>query len=489
MALKKKIFISYASQHRDVAESIALRLRSDWVDVFFDRDKLPPGREYDKAIHDAIMSSSLFIFLASPEAFAADKYTLTEIEFARSRWPNPDKCVLTVMIKPTEFGLIPQYLKKNSILEPKGNVAAEVRATAERMLAENAPLTRLIESAAALKSLYFGPFMKGRARENLGIAKADRDDVRPDLVQVLDKLKGGLGGGRITVKELKERLGTHAILREPQEVQVTGVFFPGALLSFGWWERSNQELGTDNDDIEWKDRSLQKWLFSGFQEWAPSWDLNNWSEQTPLDLVGQIGTYDEADSIPVLVKSGRKAKEIRDDMAERVVANATVLGWLCHQSHFATWTALDQAERALLSEISKSFSTQYCILIKDGVANHNVDLSTRKVDHYSGYVWHCVSPKEWTAPNARDTQLPSAYFVWEHTNLADRDVRRFGLDSLDNKVALLQRRLRDTQNISGELTLLQHLTTEQRLRGEAGPHGEPAIPTEYFREIFSKRAN
>jgi hypothetical protein len=477
----RKVFISYANEQATVAEEIAHAIRSRWVEVFLDRHSLPGGDAYDQKIHDAVNASSLLIFLVSPESVKPGKYALTELKFAEKKWADPSKRVLPVEVVPTELHRIPKYLAKLTILKPGGNIAAEVRVAALELLRQTSLFPELIRSASEFRDAYLGGFMRGRARENTAFAKADGDSLR----QALRELKAKSGGGRIAANELKERFKSHKILEEPEEVQVTGVFFPTTLIAFGWWDRSIEQLGSGIDAIKWQDPSMQKWLFSGFQEWAPSWDLNDWSNKSTLDFVGQIGTYDEADSIPVLIKSDRKAKKLRDDMADSVVANAVVVGLLCHQSHFESWKMISEADRKMLIKISKSFSSQYCILINDDTKGHDVELRRGEVDHYSGYVWNCLAPNEWLPADPGDVRLPNSYFVWEHTNLANADVRRFGLDCLDNKVALLQKRLRETKNISGDLTLLQHLTMEQKLRGEAGPHGEPVLPTEYFRNFLN----
>jgi hypothetical protein len=139
---KLHVFVSYASEHKAIAERVALSLRSRGYVVFFDKDDLPPGASYDDRIQRAIESCSAFVFLISPEALAAGRYTLTELKFARDRWPNPSKFVLPVMVAKTELADVPEYLKAVTILEPHGNVAAEVGAAVSR-------LTKAINRAVA----------------------------------------------------------------------------------------------------------------------------------------------------------------------------------------------------------------------------------------------------------------------------------------------------------------------------------------------------
>jgi hypothetical protein len=121
-----KIFLSYATEIRDRAESVNAALLAAGHDVFFDREDLPAGQGYDDRIRSAIEGSDLFLFLISPAAVVAGHYTRTELKIARRRWPDPAGHVLPVMVTPTPFGELPAYLGSVTILVPEGNLAAEV---------------------------------------------------------------------------------------------------------------------------------------------------------------------------------------------------------------------------------------------------------------------------------------------------------------------------------------------------------------------------
>jgi hypothetical protein len=123
-----QIFLCYASVDKSIAEPIAFSLRARGHKVFLDRDDLPPGGEYDWQIEQAVERSDLFVFLLSPAAIGKGSYTLTELEFARRKWRRADGHVLPVMVKPTRFEEIPSFVKSVTVLEPQGNVAAEVAA-------------------------------------------------------------------------------------------------------------------------------------------------------------------------------------------------------------------------------------------------------------------------------------------------------------------------------------------------------------------------
>jgi hypothetical protein len=122
------IFISYASEQRNFAEALSLRLINMGFKVFFDRDSLVAGREYDLAILSRIRESDLFIFLISPESVSPGRYTLTELKYAKEVWRAPSGKVLPVLAAKTDYEKIPMYLKSVTMIEPEGNLVAEVSA-------------------------------------------------------------------------------------------------------------------------------------------------------------------------------------------------------------------------------------------------------------------------------------------------------------------------------------------------------------------------
>ena len=114
-----KIFLSFSSVDRAIAEAIHLALLGAGHQVFFDEASLPPGSDYNSRIREAINESGLF---------RSGRYVQTELKFAKAKWPKPWGSVLPVMIAPTEHTSIDPYLAAVSFLEPRGNVAAEVAA-------------------------------------------------------------------------------------------------------------------------------------------------------------------------------------------------------------------------------------------------------------------------------------------------------------------------------------------------------------------------
>src|SRR5580698_5089227 len=137
-----RIFLSFPSELESTADQIAQSLRNRDYDVFFSHDDLPPGDSFDTRVESAISKSDFMVFLISPQSVTRGRYTLTEMGFARSKWPNPSRRVLPVMAAPTPLESVPNYLKAVTILEPEGNIAAETRAAVDRILQEE-PATGL----------------------------------------------------------------------------------------------------------------------------------------------------------------------------------------------------------------------------------------------------------------------------------------------------------------------------------------------------------
>lgn len=149
-----KIFLTYASEQKSIAQSIAFSLRGRGYDVFLDKDDLPPGRSYDEQIETAVARSDYAIFLISPESVTPGRYTLTELEHARRKWRQPDGFVLPVMVAPTDMASVPEFLRAVTILEPKGNVAAEVASQIkENNQTANANLMKWLAAASIASGL------------------------------------------------------------------------------------------------------------------------------------------------------------------------------------------------------------------------------------------------------------------------------------------------------------------------------------------------
>jgi hypothetical protein len=127
-----RIFLSYASEYQEAAEEVSIALQGSGHEVFFDKASLQPGGDYRRRLREAIDESELFIFLISPESVAPDSFARTELAIASKKWKNPENHVLPVMLRETPLELVPAYLKAVTILEPEGDVAAQVSACVDK---------------------------------------------------------------------------------------------------------------------------------------------------------------------------------------------------------------------------------------------------------------------------------------------------------------------------------------------------------------------
>jgi hypothetical protein len=174
-----KIFLSYSSTDQDVADRIRLALVAQKHKVFFDRNDLDPGHEYDARIAHVIEHTDLFLFLISPESLTEGRYTLTELGIAQRKWSHPDRHVLPVMIRATPFDRIPPYLKAVTILKPAGDIPADVAEEVRRRRSRSPGRLRWIAGGAAvvlsLAALLFGLSGSGKhARQASELLQAAR---------------------------------------------------------------------------------------------------------------------------------------------------------------------------------------------------------------------------------------------------------------------------------------------------------------------------
>ncbi|HEU4728021.1 MAG TPA: hypothetical protein VFT22_09040 [Kofleriaceae bacterium] len=226
-----------------------------------------------------------------------------------------------------------------------------------------------------------------------------------------------------TVGELREALKKRAALEAPQLIRVRGTLFPAALLSSGWWERTRSQ----GFHIKWRS-TLQQWLFDGFDQWAPSWDISwDLAHRDPPArpyYIAQLAQGDEADSIAV-VFGPKRARDLRDRFIkgwkDRMWCGleVEVTGVLGHKSQARK--ELSGIER--LEAFNPQQASEYCIWLKDDEPKHDI-AEVSDTDLYSGYLWKCLIPRQWVEERESKGQLiglGDVYIVWEHTNFAASD--------------------------------------------------------------------
>ena len=149
-----RFFLSYASEDKVLAEEVQLALCAPGHEVFFDKQSLAAAGDYNSSIRDAVQQSDCFIFLITPDSVRTGRYTLTEMKYAEERWPSPKGRVLPVMAKVTPWADVPAYLRAVTVLEPKGNLAAETLDAASKMSAALSPAVGML--AEAPRALHVG---------------------------------------------------------------------------------------------------------------------------------------------------------------------------------------------------------------------------------------------------------------------------------------------------------------------------------------------
>ena len=155
-------------------------------------------------------------------------------------------------------------------------------------------------------------------------------------------------------------------------------------------------------------------------------------------FIAQLGDGDEANSLPVIIPL-EKAKKLHDEfLASWGGLEVKVKGLLGHRRQFSEEPSKIELVGGLLD---------YCIWLKEGDKNHKITRLINETEIYSGYLWKCLSPKKWLEEN-KTLSLNQVYFVWEHTNFADKDAIKYNLDSLDHKEEYIMK-------LHGSLVLLQ----------------------------------
>jgi TIR domain len=126
-----RIFLSYATQQRALAEQIRAALIEEGYTVFFDQTDLPAGGDYHSGIREAVTRSHVFVFLVSPDSLEAGTYARTELQLAQDLGRS-GPWVLPVMVQHVDFTTLPPALSEVTVLEPAGDVPAEILAQIER---------------------------------------------------------------------------------------------------------------------------------------------------------------------------------------------------------------------------------------------------------------------------------------------------------------------------------------------------------------------
>ncbi|HUG24458.1 toll/interleukin-1 receptor domain-containing protein [Piscinibacter sp.] len=167
-----KLFLSYPSGHRELAERLTLALEAEGHEVFMDRADLKAGESFHQALREAILGADAMVSLVTPEAVAAGSYALAELNIAQQRWRRPSGHVLPVMVVATPIAALPSYAMRwmREMYATRGKTTfAEQVAQAQPVLLQGLPRTGGPRAADLRSHIGWGEYLRGRE----GAAGAD----------------------------------------------------------------------------------------------------------------------------------------------------------------------------------------------------------------------------------------------------------------------------------------------------------------------------
>lgn len=145
-----KIFLSHPHEHRRVADALCVALRQEGHQPTLDVELLAAGDAFHAPLRKAIEGSDLFVYLLSPASLEEGSYALTELDFARKRWPDPTDRVLPVRVAEIDFDRVPPYLASVTVLQPQGDLVAATVARISEIAARRRRRRRRLAVAAVV---------------------------------------------------------------------------------------------------------------------------------------------------------------------------------------------------------------------------------------------------------------------------------------------------------------------------------------------------
>jgi hypothetical protein len=433
--MSHRVFISYSSQDERAADAVCGALEENGIQCWISHRDNQAGADWSEVILAAIQRARVVVLLLSKHSNASSMVA-REIE----RAANKNIPIISLRIEDmAPSGSLEFFLSSHHWLDA---FPLPVHSYGDKLVGAVRPYLR----KRAGKGVNVYPYMVAR-----GPAAHRAFTGKPD-----GPWDGSLRGSE-TIQDLRAKLLNHPVeLPKPVEIKLRGTLFPCALLSSGWWEKQQNRAKVQR--MKWRD-GLQEWLFTGFDQWGPSWDFtwdfDNWAKSREhRHFIAQLGDGDEANSIPVLLPPS-KAKRLQDVFRSRWGgAEAEISGVLGHRKHFAKY--VDEEALALFGGL-----LDYCLWLDEDNKKHVIAVSAAQTESYSGYLWKCVVPK--TVLSEAPPCLNDVYFIWEHANFASRDAVAYCLEALQHKEEYIRRQ-------HGELILVQ--------KSSALVEGTPALAAE-----------
>ena len=82
-APRMKLFLSYPSGQRELAERLTLALEAEGHEVFIDRSELKAGESFHQRLRESIFAADAMVFLVTPDSVRPGSYALAELNIAR----------------------------------------------------------------------------------------------------------------------------------------------------------------------------------------------------------------------------------------------------------------------------------------------------------------------------------------------------------------------------------------------------------------------
>ena len=215
-----RVFLSYASEQRPLAERTCRVLESEGSEVFFDRDDLKAGDAYGERIRAAMMRSHVIVFFVSRYSIAPG-YALTELAIVQSISARRRPRMLPVLTEPLNLETLPPFLKPLSLLEPEGDLSAEVAA---RVATRSSP--KVASEPERRPSLEAPPVEADHAERRpvdaVQAAHVDGDHLAPGGILAPSEGADAAGWTEVVVDPLRVELVVGELIRAGLQVELIG---------------------------------------------------------------------------------------------------------------------------------------------------------------------------------------------------------------------------------------------------------------------------
>ncbi len=210
-----KLFLSYPSGQRPLAERLTLALEAEGHEVFIDRSELKAGESFHQRLRESIQGADALVFLVTPDSVRAGSYALAELNIAQQHWRRPSGHVLPVIVSPTPMAALPPYLTAVTVLEPRGDAVAETVAAVARLRPSSRAWRHgLAGGAAALVMAVIGIWLFARQAEQSAAEATRRAAAQRDLAQAQSARELCFTGGHTVALAQLNALAAHTPVQD-----------------------------------------------------------------------------------------------------------------------------------------------------------------------------------------------------------------------------------------------------------------------------------